>query len=395
MSVVVLFVPRFHTNLSHWVQGLLQGGFAPQVWTLYSGHSESYEAVAPRQIGYSGVWRMLFRRRRLDPYDSFSMRWGLPALRRVWRGMRTDPPPAVVIIRNINSTSGLVVLAAAVLGSRARIVLYSLGPKYRAALSVRRRFMYRATALALRAVWLTPVRGRESCVETDPAVYYVPFAHPPCVDAGEVRRRRCAPPRVLVVGKFVPRKNHHLFLRAFAEVRRTIDIRALIVGEASLVAHREYYESLREFTTTAGLDDDVEFRLNLPASAMSAVYREADLLVLPATAERAGFVVLEAMAFGLPVICSVTCGLACYVEPGVSGDVFRDGDGSHLQAVLEAWCKDPGRLRRGGLVALELCKERHAPGRLAQFVRDVVAGVRPFGEVGEPQRYAEREGHRP
>lgn len=383
MRRVVLFGPRFHTNLRYWVEGIRQNGFAPHVWTLYAGQSESHDTVAPDQIGYSRVWRAVFRRRSLDPYDAFSMRWGLPSLRKLWRALRTEPKPAVVIIRNVNSTPALVVLALTVLGSRAKIVLYSQGPKYRATLSLRRRVAYSVAARALGAVWLTPVRGQPSAMATHRDVYYVPFGHPPRVDAAEVLRRPCAPPRVLVVGKFMPRKNHRLFLQAFAEARKRLAMRALIVGEASQAAQRECYATLREFVAQAGLQDDVEFRLNLPPDAMGTAYREADLFVLPATAERAGFVVLEAMAFGLPVICSATNGLACYIKPGASGDVFVDGDEAQLQAALERWCQDPGGLRRGGIAALELVRARHDPHRFGEFIREVATGKLRAGRTGQ------------
>jgi glycosyltransferase involved in cell wall biosynthesis len=59
-----------------------------------------------------------------------------------------------------------------------------------------------------------------------------------------------------------------------------------------------------------------------------ALYRSADVFVLPAISEAFGRVVLEAMASGVPVIVSENTGAADTIEDGESGYVvpIRDAD---------------------------------------------------------------------
>lgn len=87
-------------------------------------------------------------------------------------------------------------------------------------------------------------------------------------------------------------------------------------------------------TTFAGLARDIR-----PFYAMS------DLLVLPSRREAFGMVVLEAMASGLPVVCSSATGAASLVTHGKNGFV----------------CATPAELRQ----LLQKCREQGVPPELA------------------------------
>lgn len=77
-------------------------------------------------------------------------------------------------------------------------------------------------------------------------------------------------------------------------------------------------------------------------SSLPAVYRAADLLVLPSTHETWGLVANEAMACCVPVVVSDRVGCADdLVVNGETGAVYPMGDVSALSAVLAGLLRDP------------------------------------------------------
>ena len=122
---------------------------------------------------------------------------------------------------------------------------------------------------------------------------------------------------LLFVGSGFERKGLAAAIRALAASRG--QARLLVVGRDK---SRRRYARLAQ---RCGVGDRVHF-----AGAQDDVrpfYWAADALIHPAEYEAFGLVVLEAMAAGLPVIASHTCGAALsLVEPGVNGFVASAAD---------------------------------------------------------------------
>ena len=77
---------------------------------------------------------------------------------------------------------------------------------------------------------------------------------------------------------------------------------------------------------------------------MPALFRWADVLVLPSISDTFGMVILEAMAAGVPVIASENTAAPDLVRDGIDGYVvpIRDSDG--IAEHLERLALDPGLL---------------------------------------------------
>lgn len=102
---------------------------------------------------------------------------------------------------------------------------------------------------------------------------------------------------VLFIGRFVPEKGAHLLVDAF----RTLDtpLKLLMVGDAS---HSEgYAEQLRR---RAGDDARILFTGPLYDEDKDEAYSNAACMVLPSTLEGMPIVLLEALSYGCPVLCS-------------------------------------------------------------------------------------------
>lgn len=118
--------------------------------------------------------------------------------------------------------------------------------------------------------------------------------------------RTIAPPRhgtrdlhLLFVGRLLDWKGADLALLAFSRVQQAHpNIRFTIVGQG---AARPRLERL---SRRLGLRDFVHWVGWQPQRILDGYYRTSDLLVFPSLRDSGGMVVLEAMAHGVPVICT-------------------------------------------------------------------------------------------
>jgi glycosyltransferase involved in cell wall biosynthesis len=118
-------------------------------------------------------------------------------------------------------------------------------------------------------------------------------------DGSESERITGNGPTALFVGRLVEGKRPAEAVTALADARA--DDRALqlaICGEGPLRA------DLEALAADLGVASSVQFLGQVPYEEMPAVYRSADILVLPSRTEGVPRTVLEAISSGVPVVCS-------------------------------------------------------------------------------------------
>jgi glycosyltransferase involved in cell wall biosynthesis len=112
------------------------------------------------------------------------------------------------------------------------------------------------------------------------------------------RRQRSVTPKFLYAGRLLYWKGVHIALRAFAELTSAgIDARFTIVGDGP------ERNRLEQETASLALRNWVEFIPRLPQAKLFELYDTHDLLLFPSLHDSGGFVVLEALSHGLPVVC--------------------------------------------------------------------------------------------
>ena len=72
--------------------------------------------------------------------------------------------------------------------------------------------------------------------------------------------------------------------------------------------------------------DNVTFTGLVTFDKMKKIYESADVFVLPSFAEGMAQVGIEAMACGLPIICSYNSGVADIVNEGIDGFIIEAGN---------------------------------------------------------------------
>lgn len=134
---------------------------------------------------------------------------------------------------------------------------------------------------------------------------------------------RPVPGKVLFVGSCVLTKGIHCYAMASQ----------LVMGQSE--------EVVPQFIAAGEVSDRVSrhpacnrvtFLGRIPRGEVDKLYADADVLVFPTLSDAFGMVMLEAMAAGVPVICSPYC--ADVVEDGVSGLVVEPRDYEALASAI-------------------------------------------------------------
>jgi glycosyltransferase involved in cell wall biosynthesis len=173
-------------------------------------------------------------------------------------------------------------------------------------------------------------------------------------DQGDWRQRLGIPagaPVILSVGRMVTKKGYQILLEALPQLLGEHPTAHVVLGGTG--------DRLEEFRVRASLiSDRVHFPGIVLRDSLPALYRAADIFVLPAVHDRKGNVdglpnvILEAMASGLPVVASAISGIPLAIESGVTGLLVPEGN-------LDA-------LREGLGTLLTDSRQRHAMGRASR-----------------------------
>lgn len=348
--------PRYHTNQHYPASALLEAGHEVTFLVLRSGQSETWDALQPVVLGCSRTFDFIRRMASLIPGIAYRDVGGLPPVACFLKSVRECRPTAV-IIRDPRSAYGLLAMfAAKIVGGRP--LLYSQS-RSRAAINVFCRL--------IGANWFTPIAGSPADAEKiGDRLWHVPFVVPPQTSPDRKTWFLHDQVNLIAIGKFVPRKNHCLFLDAVAKLARSHRIRATIIGECSTEAHRRELDRVTQHCRRLGLDGKVQVELNLPFSDMQHRYPEHDVFVLASREEPAAVSPLEAMAHSLPVVCSDSNGTSGYIRPGENGFVFRTDDLGDLIACLDRVVANRERLIEMGRRSYELVESEHAPSRYVE-----------------------------
>jgi glycosyltransferase involved in cell wall biosynthesis len=168
-------------------------------------------------------------------------------------------------------------------------------------------------------------------------------------------------PTITYVGRLDAEKNLDVLIRAFALVRRNLDVQLLLVGTG---AERRALTSLAE---RQGVGEHVVFTGFVPDDALPSAYAATTVFVNAGTAELQSLVTLEAMASGRPVIGADAAALPHLVQDGETGYLFPPGDIVTLaRRMLTVLC-DPGHAEAMGRRARAAAEQHDVTRTVAAF----------------------------
>lgn len=119
--------------------------------------------------------------------------------------------------------------------------------------------------------------------------------------------------KLLFVGQCSYRKGINYLLEAAADMEKYVEL--TIAGG---------YERIQDLYDKFSAFGNIHFLGRIEHSKLPEVYSQADVFVLPSLSEGMSLVGLEAMACGLPLLCSENCGVNDVVKQGENGWILGE-----------------------------------------------------------------------
>jgi glycosyltransferase involved in cell wall biosynthesis len=177
-----------------------------------------------------------------------------------------------------------------------------------------------------------------------------------------------------IISRLVPVKNIPMAIAAYDKYK-------LLAGSSARDLHicgsGELEDHLRSNVAKRGLSG-VRFHGFLPATGVARILATSLALILPSTEEQWGLVVNEAVAMGVPILCSDNVGARdSLVRTGVNGFVFEPDNAEGLAYLMHRLATDEVEWRRFAEASCRIAAE----GDVNRFAEGV---ARAIGTTGPP-----------
>lgn len=188
------------------------------------------------------------------------------------------------------------------------------------------------------------------------------------VDVDSIQIKLHKHPVFLFVGQVISRKGIDLLLEAcvFLQKQNYCDYTLLIIGDG--IQRNE----LEEFTQKHELQNCVKWLGWLDYSVLSYYFQMVDVFVFPTLEDTWGMVVLEAMTFGKPILCSQFAGASEMVIHGKNGYIFDPYQTEDLAKFMKEFIDNPSVSIEMGNQSKELISQ-HTPETSAIFFNEVIS----------------------
>jgi glycosyltransferase involved in cell wall biosynthesis len=147
------------------------------------------------------------------------------------------------------------------------------------------------------------------------------------------------------VGRLVENKAPDLLVRAAAVVMQTVpQLRIVFIGDGP------ESEDLKRLALALGIEDKMVLLGEVDARRFLSAF---DVLAMTSRMEGMPYVILEAMAAGLPIVATVTSGVELLIKPKVNGAIIPTDDLEALTTELTALATDPALRANMGAASRE------------------------------------------
>ncbi|MDJ0615531.1 MAG: glycosyltransferase [Calothrix sp. MO_192.B10] len=185
------------------------------------------------------------------------------------------------------------------------------------------------------------------------------------IDTIEIKSQKR--PTFLFVGQVISRKGIKQLLSACVLLKEQnyCDYTLLIIGDG--IQRNE----LEEFTQQHELQNCVKWLGWLDYSILSYYFQMVDVFVFPTLEDTWGMVVLEAMTFAKPILCSKCAGASEMVIHGQNGYIFDPDKTEDLAKIMKKFIDDPSICIEMGNQSKKLISQ-HTPETAAMFFNEVI-----------------------
>jgi rhamnosyl/mannosyltransferase len=232
------------------------------------------------------------------------------------------------------------------------------------------RIVVSSPALGEHAAALAPYRDRLAVVPF--GIDAARLVTTPAIAAGarELREHARGRPLVAFAGRMVPYKGVDVLLHAVRE----LDVALVLAGDGPS------RPAWSELAARLGLSERVRFLGEVPFETLAALYHACDVFVLPSVtrAEAFGYVQLEAMACGKPVVSTrVPTGVPWVNRHEETGLTVPPGDVDALRGAIDRLVRDPALCQRFGCAGSARVASEFTLERMGRRAAAVLAHAAP------------------
>lgn len=320
-KIKYLFVaPRFHTNQIEIIKTLLEENALVIFLAAREETIEDHSILDPIIIDQSKFSKMLINS---CNYLKNRNKYYFPNIIKLIILLKKQSP-CYVIIRD-PQTIFSIITAIVSLVLRYRIIFYSQFVINKKISCLKRYYLYFMTII-FNAAWYSPLidlYGKEKKIKN---IFYVPFTVKKNFNFKSVEKSI----KIVTIGKYKERrKNIDKLILAISKIN-DCNIYLDIYGECSNSDHEKMVKKLKDLVIEKGLENNIRIYKNIEHQRMLSYYQNYDLFILPAVNEVASISVLEAIASGVPVICTDSCGTRYYIKDGYNGFIVKSNDVDNL-----------------------------------------------------------------
>lgn len=176
--------------------------------------------------------------------------------------------------------------------------------------------------------------------------------------------------RLLFVGTCYPRKGLTYLLEAISLLKDRYNVRLDIIGDTE---HDPKYSSqLLRIVQERSLQDRVIFHGWVPQEMLWDFYAKADGFVLPSVWEGYGIVLLEALAFGLPIVATKAGAIPELISHRENGLLVPPADSSALAEAIAVLYDDADLRQRLAQAALERSRQSLSWSQVGEEFQEVI-----------------------
>lgn len=181
---------------------------------------------------------------------------------------------------------------------------------------------------------------------------------------------RLQQPTFFFTGQIIPRKGLDQLLQACKILRdRGCDNYTLLVA-----GDGEQKPELEAFCQVQGLEKRVHWLGWVDYGQLGAYFRQIDVFILPTLEDVWGMVVLEAMAFGKPILCSKWAGASELIIEGENGYLFHPEDPQNIARLMQQLIERPQLIASLGEKSQQIIAQ-YTPKTAVEFLTEVQSFV--------------------
>jgi glycosyltransferase involved in cell wall biosynthesis len=173
------------------------------------------------------------------------------------------------------------------------------------------------------------------------------------------------PFRILSCGRICLRKNTLNIIKSFDLISKKIPEAELVIA-GSIAVDLDYVEKCKQLISELGLDEKVSLLGNISIKTVQEELARANCLLLPSYQETAPLAIEEAMAVGVPVVTSNSCGMPYMVDQGKTGFLIDPNDTTDIADAVSRILSDKDLAESMSVTARKSARERFMASKVTE-----------------------------